>query len=77
MRYWKYRDVGLTTMDMGHRDWNTTQKYVHLLKILEMIKDDEWICKTANDVEQASQLIEHGFEYVQTIDGTNMYRKRK
>jgi len=77
MRYWKYRDVGLTAMDMGHRDWNTTQKYVHLLKILEMVKDDEWVCKTANIIEEAKTLVEHGFEYITEINGTKLFRKRK
>jgi integrase len=77
MRYWKYRDVGLTATDMGHKDWNTTQKYVHLLKILEMIKEDEWICKTATNITEATQLIEHGFEYITEMDGIKLFRKRK
>jgi integrase len=77
MRYWKYRDVGLTATDMGHKNWNTTRKYVHLTKILEMIKEDEWDCKTADTVEKAKELLEHGFDYITEMDGLKLFRKRK
>lgn len=77
MRYWKYRDIPLTAEDMGHKDYNTTRKYIHLLKILEMIKEDEWICKVASNIEESKQLIEHGFEYVTEQEGMKLYRKRK
>jgi len=33
--------------------------------------------KTAKKLEQATQLIEHGFEYITEIDGTKVFRKRK
>jgi integrase len=77
MRYWKYRDTMLTAEDMGHRDLNTTRKYVHLLKILQMIKDDGWICKTATNIKEDQELIESGFEYISERDEIKLYRKRK
>lgn len=39
-------------------------------------KEDEWICKVAKTFEEAKQLIEAGFEYVDIIDGFHLYRKR-
>lgn len=77
MRYWKYRDVPLTASDMGHRDLNTTMKYLHLAKILELVKDDGWIVKTATNIEEAKQLLEHGFEYITEMEGFKLFRKRK
>ena len=77
MRYWKYRDVPLTALDMGHKNWGTTQKYVHLLKILEMIKEDGYISKTATNIKEDQELIDMGFEYVTERDGIKLYRKRK
>jgi integrase len=77
MRYWKLRDIPLTANDMGHKDWNTTQKYVHLFRILQLAKDDGFITKTATNVEEARALIEAGFEKHDEIDGIHIYRKRK
>lgn len=77
MQYWKYRDLGLTAEDMGHKDWNTTRKYIHLARIIQLMNDDGFICKTAKDLNEAQQLIEHGFDYVSTMEGTQLFRKRK
>jgi len=38
--------------------------------------DSEYLVKTAKTVE-AKRLIEQGFEYVTTIEGEAIYRKRK
>jgi len=40
-------------------------------------KDDEYICKIAKNVKEASPLIEAGFEYATDIDGVKVFRKRK
>jgi integrase len=78
MRYIKYRDVPLTALDMGHKDWNTTSKYIHLARILELVDEDEnYIVKTAETIEQAKELLENGFIFVQEFKGISIYRKRK
>jgi hypothetical protein len=41
------------------------------------LKDGEYICKVAKNVEEASPLIEVGFEYVCDFDGAKLFRKRK
>jgi len=58
---------------MGHKRLETTQNYMHLLNL----EETEWECKGATNKQEATQLIEAGFEYVTEIDGTKLFRKRK
>jgi integrase len=69
----KTKDAFFTMNQMGHKKLTTTQKYMHLLDL----DSDEWICKGANTVKDATALIEAGFEYVTEIDGTKLFKKRK
>ncbi|MQY62097.1 tyrosine-type recombinase/integrase [archaeon] len=72
--YAKTRDILYVKQQMGHKKIETTLKYVQLQNINE---DDEWTCKTATNIKEATSLIENGFEYIQEIDGIRLYRKRK
>ena len=38
---------------------------------------DEYVCKTAATVNEASELIELGFEYVTEMDGLKLFKKPK
>ena len=38
---------------------------------------EEFVCKVAKTVEEASKLIESGFEYVTEVDCVKLFRKRK
>jgi len=58
---------------MGHKKLTTTQKYMHLLNL----DDEEWTCEGATTLQEATKLIEAGFEYVTEMDGTKLFRKRK
>jgi len=58
---------------MGHTKLTTTQKYMHLLNL----NDDEWTCTGATTAEEATKLIENGFQYVTTIEGIQLFKKRK
>jgi hypothetical protein len=40
-------------------------------------KNGEFYCKTASSIEEASKLIEAGFEYVTTFGGVMLFGKRK
>ena len=40
-------------------------------------ESDDYICKTATNVEEAKQLIEAGFEYVPDIGNVKLFKKRK
>jgi integrase len=69
----KTKDAFFTMNQMGHRKLATTQKYMHLLDL----DSDEWICKVANNIKDATALIEAGFEYVTEMDGIQLFKKRK
>jgi len=39
--------------------------------------NDEFHCKTATNIEDASKLIEAGFDYVTTFNDVMLFRKRR
>ena len=63
----------LVMQRMGHRQIKTTMIYTQLLNL----NDDEWTCKTATNIREATALIEAGFEYVTEMDSIKIFRKRK
>ena len=74
MTYHKTRDILFVKQQMGHRKIETTLIYTQLL---QFDKDDNYTCKVAQNVEQATELIENGFEYITEMDGLKLFRKRK
>jgi len=74
MEYHKTKDRLHVKAMLGHKDLRTTLRYTQLLETLE---DDEYTCKTATNVKEATELLEHGFEYITEIDGTKLFKKRK
>ncbi len=72
----KLNDIGnpYTVMVlMGHTKLETTQRYMHLMNF----NDDEWTCVGATTAKDATKLIESGFQYVTTIEGIQLFKKRK
>ncbi|PVX26885.1 MAG: hypothetical protein CW691_00090 [Candidatus Bathyarchaeum sp.] len=59
---------------LGHKDIRTTIRYVHLF---ESMPNDDYHCSTAKNINEATHIIENGFEYVTEIDGIKLFRKRK
>jgi len=41
------------------------------------LDSDEWTCRAATAKEEAMSLIEGGFQYVTTIEGIQLFKKRK
>ncbi len=74
MLYDKTRDILLVKQQMGHHQIETTMIYTQLINFNE---EQNYTCKTATNVKEATDLLEHGFEYIQDIDGIKIYRKRK
>jgi integrase len=74
MTYHRTKDLLFTKQQMGHRKIETTLIYTQLL---QFDKDDNYTCKVAQNIEQATDLIENGFEYVTEMDGLKLFRKRK
>jgi hypothetical protein len=63
---------------LGHKSLLTTQRYIELYtEIYGDLKPDQYVCETALTVKEAKQLIEAGYEYVNDMDGVQLYRKAK
>ena len=76
IEYHKTKDILHVKELLGHKSIKNTLKYVHLANALSG-QTDEWVCKVAKSVAEASELIESGFEYVTEMDGVKLFRKRK
>jgi len=80
LRHWKASTLYAKTKDLlfvketlGHRSISSTMKYTHLIQF----KEDDYVCKVAKTVKQASDLVEAGFDYVCDVEGYKLFRKRK
>jgi hypothetical protein len=73
MEYHKTREILHVMNFLGHRNIKKTLRYTQLIAFA----DDDYICKVADNVDQAKQLAESGFDYVTDIDGHRLFRKRK
>ncbi len=58
---------------MGHKKLQTTQRYMHLLNYA----DEEYVVAGATTANEATKLLETGFQYQTTIEGVHLFRKRK
>jgi hypothetical protein len=74
--YLKTRDLLHVKYLLGHRNIETTMIYVHLAQGLTSSPED-YVCKAARSIEEASVLIEQGFDYICDVDGVKLFRKRK
>lgn len=73
MEYSKTEDILHIQNILGHKRIENTLIYTHLVNF----ESDEYVCKVAKTVDEASQLIESGFDYVTEVDGVKLFRKRK
>jgi len=73
MTYHKTKDLLYIKQMLGHKDLRTTLRYTQLIDFA----GDEFCSATAKTVEEASKLIEQGFEFVCDLDGVKLFRKRK
>jgi len=59
---------------MGHSKYETTLFYAQLI---HFDNEEEYTCKVAKNIKEATDLIEHGFQYVTEMDGLKIFKKRK
>jgi len=59
---------------LRHKKLETT---MHYLRAIVIDGEEEYTVKTATNIKEATELLEHGFQYIQEIDGIKIYRKRK
>jgi len=76
MLYHQTKDILYVKEFLGHKNIANTLRYVHLANAFASVEDG-YICKTAETVQDCSELIEKGFEYVNEMEGVALYRKRK
>ncbi|MEM3773458.1 MAG: site-specific integrase [Candidatus Bathyarchaeia archaeon] len=72
--YYETKDILLTKELLGHKNINNTMIYTHLVK---MDPEDKFYSATAKSVEEATKLVESGWEYITTFNGVMIFRKRK
>ena len=79
MEYHKTKDIMHVKYILGHKAIQSTMVYINLEQatFLTQSADDEWTCKAAKTIDEATKLIEAGFQYVTTIEGTQLFKKRK
>ncbi len=74
MLYAQTRDILHVRHILGHRSLINTVRYTHMI---QYEGNDSYVCKIARNLEDASKLIESGFDYVTELDGTKLFKKRK
>jgi len=73
MEYHRTKDILHVMQLLGHKNIKNTLIYTQLVNF----KDNEYVCKIAKTLEEATKLIEAGFEYVTDMNGYKLFRKRK
>jgi len=73
MEYHKTKDILHVMRLLGHKNIKNTLIYTQLVTF----EDDDFICKAAENVKEAKELIEAGYEYVTEMDHLKLFRKRK
>jgi pentose-5-phosphate-3-epimerase len=73
MEYSRTKDILCVKELLGHVNINNTLVYTHLVNF----GSEEFVCKVAENVEEAKALIESGYEYITEMDGIKLFRKRK
>jgi site-specific recombinase XerC len=74
MEYHRTKDILYVMKLLGHRNIKTTLLYTQLIKQDE---DEEYISKVARTIDEATPLVEAGFEYVCDVEDAKLFRKRK
>jgi len=73
MEYAKTKNILHVMQTLGHKNINNTMLYTQLIQF----ESDEFHSAIAKTVDEATSLIEAGFEYVVTQESIMLFRKRK
>ena len=78
MKYHKTKDIIHVKTVLGHRDIESTMVYINIEQALFLEQNDQFTCKATKDSNEATKLIEVGFEYIATTpDQLMLFKKRK
>ena len=72
--YYETKDLLLVKEMLGHKNIKNTLVYTHLVK---MDTEEKYYSATAKTVEEATKLIEQGWQYITTFNDIMIFRKRK
>jgi len=72
--YHRTKDPIRVMRHLGHKKLETT---MHYLSGIHLDEEEEYTCRTASNVKEATELIEAGFTYVTEIDELKLFKKRK
>jgi len=73
MEYHRTKDLLYVKQFLGHKSIMSTLVYTHLITF----EGDEFTCKVAKTLKEASALIEADFDYVTDIEDAKLFKKRK
>jgi site-specific recombinase XerD len=73
-KYDQTKDILLVKQLLGHKKIETTMFYTQLITYNN---EEEYTVKTATNIKEATDLLEHGFQYVTEMDEIKLFRKRK
>jgi integrase len=76
MLYLATRDLYHCKWWLGHSRIENTMKYVNIANAMHR-DTGNYTCKVAKALNEATDLIAQGFEYVTEMDGAKIFRKRK
>jgi hypothetical protein len=74
MLYHQTKDLLYVQQVLGHRSITNTLRYTQLV---DWKDTEQYICKVAKALTEATELIEQGFDYVTELDGAKLFKKRK
>jgi len=79
MEYHKTKDIiHVKENILRHQSIENTMLYIHLEKVIfGSSSNDEYHVKTAKTIDEACELAKVGFDYFTTIEGVQIFRKRK
>ena len=69
MEYHRTKDILHVMRILGHRNIKNTLRYTQLIDF----ETEDYVCKVAKTISEASSLIENGFEYVTGFQDTLNY----
>ena len=72
--YHRTKDILYVKQILGHKNINNTLIYTHLV---EFEGDDSFIVKVTSTLEEFTELLENGFEYISDYEDKKILRKRK
>ncbi len=85
LRHWKLaayahsvKDPFLVQMFARHKDMKSTQRYIHYAEIVYQKGDrNQWTVRATKTMEEATELVSAGFDYVTEVVDFKLFKKRK